>query len=401
MVTRAGTLLLVASGLLALGGRTLGLVELYVLATAGALAVVIAVVRLAVLRPQITVRRTVRPARVHVGAPARVELELVATGRRSTPVLTLVDPVGDRPGARLHLASLAPGRAARAAYRLPTRHRGEIPVGPLAAEVTDPFGLARRSRVVAERVPLIVLPHVDLIAPLHQPAGSEPLSGQEGRPGMGRSGDEFHALRPYVVGDDLRRVHWPMSARTDDDLVVRQDDEPRQGRLTVVLDVNKQRSGAEGFERMVSAAASIASAHWRRGDIVRLLCSDGRDTGWVTGQVAFENLLEVLAVAHRVPTGNVGRVLGRTDAGTDTVVTVVGDLLDAEVAVLPGRRAARTGRRAGLTVVRFVDTRTPRATVARVVEGVRVIDVPPTRAFATTWSDAVAPARRTRTRSRA
>ena len=55
---------------------------------------------------------------------------------------------------------------------------------------------------------------------------------------LGRSGDEFYSLRPYVVGDDLRRVHWPSTARRDE-LIVRQDERHWQGRTTVLLDVRR------------------------------------------------------------------------------------------------------------------------------------------------------------------
>jgi uncharacterized protein (DUF58 family) len=326
----------------------------------------------------------VRPERVHVGTPARVEIDVASEGRSRTPVLTLVDPIGDRVGARLRLSPVPAGTTVRAAYRLPTRTRGEVAVGPLQVEVSDPFGLARRTQPAADKVRLVVLPHVDRLRPLPPPAGSEPLSGQEGRPGLGRAGDEFHALRPYVVGDDIRRVHWPMSARSDD-LVVRQDDEPRQGRLTVILDVASAHTSSDGFERMVSAAASVAAAHWGRGDIVRLLTSDAQDTGWVTGQAAFDNLMEVLAVAERTPRADLDRVLGLTDAGAHAVVVVCGGKADAEIATIASHRARRSGRRAGLTVVRFPG-HAP-AGLAGSIRGVRVIDVAPSRAFPLVWEE--------------
>ena len=61
---------------------------------------------------------------------------------------------------------------------------------------------------------------VDLSAP-HRTGGADPhgLRSQ----GLHHEGDEFHALRPYVIGDDLRRVHWPATAHSGD-LVVRQLD---------------------------------------------------------------------------------------------------------------------------------------------------------------------------------
>lgn len=385
--TRAGVLLLGASVATAMGARLLGLVELDILAVAGALAVALSLLRVALARPRVSVTRTVRPASVHVGSRARVEVAVTSTGRRPSPVLTLRDPIGDRVGAHLVVAPLSKGDTARATYRLPTHRRGEVPIGPLVAEVTDPSGLARGGRSVAGPVRLLVLPRIDRITPLGRAPGSEPLAGHDGRPSAAGAGDTFHALRPYVVGDDIRRVHWPMSARTDD-LVVRHDEEPRQGRLTLVLDVEQRRSRPDGFEHMVSAAASIAAAHWHRGDIVRLVATDGADTGWITGQVAFDHLLETLALVETVDHADLGRTLAQTPATTDALVAVVGNLTDPEIAVLPGRRAARAGAPLHLTVVRFAALRSLTTHATAVVAGARVINVAPRGEFADAWTAA-------------
>lgn len=395
MITRAGWATLAGAVALAGAGRTLGLVELHVLAAAGALAVAGATARVAWARPRLAVRRTVRPTRVHVGTPARVEVDVTSEGSRPSPVLTLDDPVGDRTGARLRLAPLPPGASSRATYRLPTRRRGEVSVGPLALEVTDPLGLARRTRVAADRVRLVVLPHVDPVAPLPRPPGSEPLSGHEGRPGTGRAGDEFHSLRPYAVGDDLRRVHWPMSARSDD-LVVRVDDEPHQGRLTVVLDVHRDRTTAEGFERMVSAAASVIAAHRAAGDMVRLLTTDGHDSGWVTGLASFDGVMESLAVATRSAAGDLPGVLAHLGDGSDGVVAVVGDLAGEGGPITLGR--GTRGRPGTLVVVRFPATSAPAPGLRRA--GVRLIDVGPGQPFPAAWAAGLAGAGRPRARAR-
>lgn len=385
--TRAGVLLIGASVATLVMARTLGLVELDVLAAAGVLAVGLALARVAAARPQVTVGRTVRPARVHVGSRARVEVAVTSTGRRPTPVLTLRDPIGDRIGARLVVAPVPPGDTVGATYRLPTHHRGEVPIGPLVAEVSDPLGLARRGRVLAGEVRLLVLPRIDRVVPLGRAPGTEPLSGQDGRPSAAGAGEELHSLRPYVVGDDIRRVSWPMSARTDD-LVVRHDEEPRQGRLTLVLDVEQRRSRPDGFERMVSAAASIAAAHWQRGDIVRLLATDGTDSGWITGQVAFDHLLETLALVTPVDDADLARTLAQTPPGTDSVVAVVGNLTDPELGVLPGRRVARAGAPLHLTVVRFAALRSLTTHAATVVAGALVVNVAPRGEFADAWAEA-------------
>ena len=394
MITRAGALLLVGAVITAVGGRLLGLVELYVLAGAAALLVGLAAAQVAWARPRLLVHRSLRPGRVHVGAPARIEVEVTSAGRRRTPVIGLVDPVGGSTGARLLLAPLDPGGSTRATYRLPTRRRGEVKVGPLRAEVADPFRLAHRDRVVAERTTLLVLPRIDPVPPLPRPPGSEPLSGHDPRPDLGRAGTELHSLRPYVVGDDIRRVHWPASAKVDD-LVVRLDDEPRQGRVTVALDVQDGRADPDGFEEMVSAAASIAATHWQQGDTVRLLLSDGRDSGRATGQAAFDVLLEMLAVTRTTPAASMGRLLGRTDLGHDSVIAVVGALDDVALASLPSPRRSG-GRAMGLTVVRFGGSAGAGPTVGgvRTVAGIRVVEVDTRRGFAPCWEAAVATRRR-------
>ena len=77
-----------------------------------------------------------------------------------------------------------------------------------------------------------------MIRPLPQTHGRDPHAGAEHPNAVARSGEDFYALRPYVVGDDLRRVHWPSTARHDE-LMVRQDELPWQGRATVLLDVRR------------------------------------------------------------------------------------------------------------------------------------------------------------------
>lgn len=388
MITRAGALLLVAAVALAAGGRGLGLVELHVLAGAAAGAVVASLAWVATRDPvPVAVARTVHPARVHVGSPAHVEVAVTSTSRRPTPVLTLADPIDGRRGARLQVAPVPVGGSVRAGYRLPTTARGELGLGPLGLEVVDPLGLARRRTTVAGRVRLVVLPHVDAIPATGSPGGSDPLTGHEGRAVAGGGGDEYHSLRDYVVGDDIRRVHWPASARAGD-LVVRQDEDPREGRLTVGLDLARTTTTPAGFERMVSAAASVAAAHRARGDIVRLVTGDGADTGWVNGEAAFQALLEVLALVRRTPRSDVGRALAVAEGGADAVVVIAGDLADAGVAALPGRRAVRTGRHAGLTVVRFLSAPAPEA--VRGIEGARVVDVDPWQDFPSRWREGLA-----------
>src|SRR3712207_9064008 len=61
---------------------------------------------------------------------------------------------------------------------------------------------------------LTVYPRVDVVAAPPLTTGHDPRSGGGHATFLG-SGDEFYGLRAYEVGDDLRQVHWPSTARQD------------------------------------------------------------------------------------------------------------------------------------------------------------------------------------------
>lgn len=323
MLSQAGWLLIAGSAGTIVGGRLFGLPELYVLGATGLVLVAVAVVLVLRPLPTLAARRVLHPARVHLGNDSRVEIRVSNRGRRRSPVVELNDPVEGTVGARVSLAPLRPGQERAASYRLPTERRGLVEVGPLEADVVDPFGLARRRHRLASTASLTVLPAIESIASPGSGGGSDDPLGGLTHPVLGATADdEFAALRPYVVGDDLRRVHWPSTARLDD-LVVRQDDPPWQGHLTVLLDARIDHTDPERFEVAVSAAASLLHAVAERGHRLRLVVTDGTDTGQVDARSHEDDLLELLAVVERhrgtaLPTLRGG---GRNRAGLLVVFT--------------------------------------------------------------------------------
>jgi hypothetical protein len=169
-----------------------------------------------------------------------------------------------------------------------------------------------------------VYPRVDQIDPLPYTTGHDPLAGARQPNSLGRTGEDFYALRPYVVGDDLRRIHWPTSARHDE-LLVRQNELPWQGRTTVLLDVRKAAHSGDSLEVAVSAAASIVSATARRHDLVRLVTTAGTDSDFAPGSDHIEAIMEHLAIVPAAPTGSLRRsveMLGRHSTGGALVVIV-------------------------------------------------------------------------------
>lgn len=326
MLTRNGWLVAGGGLVLLLAGRLFGVVELFVAGTAGIGLVVVAVLLVALARLRLEVARELQPPRVHAGTPSRVELHVRNAGGRRTPVLHLKDPVTGTAGAELLLAPLRTGQSARAAYRLPTDRRGVLTVGPLDVVVTDPFGLAALATKAATATELTVFPRLDDITPIPFTSGHDPHAGAEHPNALGRTGEDFYALRPYVVGDDLRRVHWRSTARRDE-LMVRQDELPWQGRATVLLDVRRTTHTADSLELAVSAAASVVSASWHRRDLLRLVTTDGSDSGFGAGSAHVESIMEHLATVPPTAAGSLRGVLDaltRSEGGGALVVVVAG-----------------------------------------------------------------------------
>ncbi len=295
MPTRRGWTLAASSVAFFVGGWVFDIVELTIL---GVIVLVLAggaVAAIAFQPVQVRTVRTLHPPRVHAGSSSRVDLEVRNTGTRRTPVLQVRDPFdkGWR-WARFLVAPLAPGATTRAAYRLPTEERGIFDVGPLEVSLADPFGLATSNFTSVGATQLTVYPRVDDIPPLPSAQGADPHSGARHPRALLGSGEDFYALRPYEVGDDLRRVHWASSARLDD-LMIRQDEMPWQTRATILLDTRHAVHTPASLELAVSAAASIHAASHRSASLVRLLSTDGKDSGYGTGHVHSEAILEHLA----------------------------------------------------------------------------------------------------------
>lgn len=295
MLTRTGWGVLAGAAGLVVAGRVLGAFELYLLGAGAAALVAVALLAVNLARLQIGISRTLVPPRVHAGGPARVELRLANHARRKTPTLRLHDAVTGTRGANLLVSPLGHNEQARAAYQLPTERRGALSVGPLELIVADPFGLCESRTTGLGTSQLVVYPHIDELLALEHASSHDPQATSRHPNALGRVGDDFYALRPYVVGDDLRRVHWPSVARTGE-LMIRQHELPWQERTTVLLDVRDASHSGSTFERAVSAAASVLVAAHGRGDQIRLMGTDRRDSGFGLGRSHLDALLHHLAL---------------------------------------------------------------------------------------------------------
>ena len=301
-LTARGWGLLATAALLLAAGFAFGYGELAVLGSAAVVAVFGALVFVA-WRPRLAINRRADPDRVHRGSAAEVQLEVTNTGRVFGANLVARDSV--RPAAQqvgssrvpVPLVRLRPGRTTRVSYPVPTRRRGLIEVGPLEISRRDPLGLVAVLRRYGDAVTVWVRPRVyELVA---VPVGlSRSMDGRVDRVPHGSI--TFSALREYVVGDDLRHVHWRTSARAGE-LMVRENMDTSMPWLVVLLDDRRSAHGPGAndeptFEAACDAAASLIVAAARDEIRVELRLVSGADATARRGTDAGA-LLDLLAEA--------------------------------------------------------------------------------------------------------
>jgi uncharacterized protein (DUF58 family) len=272
MITRHGWTAIVAATACFAIGRVFGLIELYVLGVGIVIALLVAIISVQHRLPPLNVRRIVSPAMVSVGEAARVDIQVANLGRQASPYLQLWEPVGNNGGAPMQLAKLGPGQAAGAAYRVPTARRGLVRIGPLRALRRDVLGLSQRTTTLAGTDEVLVVPHT-LTLPFPSVGSSGRLGQHLRMKSWGQTGSEFHSLREYVPGDDIRRINWKASARATA-LIVRETSLEGVRRCTVVLDTTASEYEGNSFEHAVVAAASITASSAHAGVNTRFATSE-------------------------------------------------------------------------------------------------------------------------------
>jgi uncharacterized protein (DUF58 family) len=184
------------------------------------------------------------------------------------------------------------------------RPRGIYPHGPITLEATDPFEwftVTRRYEQITEfkvypRLRKTALPDKVFASVIQPDARDRTLRLNES--------EEFFAVRDYLPGDPIKRIHWSLFARRDFP-VVREYLPSVQHAVVLFLDVGRQLrfSGAQlsNFESSVRFAASLASRVIRAGLPFELRCGSTGTFDVRAGQGRGQ-LAKVLDVLVRVRT---------------------------------------------------------------------------------------------------
>jgi uncharacterized protein (DUF58 family) len=320
-VTSAGWITMVLVAVTWIGGWWSGWEELMVIAGAGVVALLLALV-FVLGSARLEVEVDLEPPRVVVGERAAGTMLVTnASARRLLP-FTMELLVGEG-AAEFELPSLRKGETHESVYLLPTHRRAVIPVGPATSVRGDPLGLLRRSVAWTEPLPLIVHPrtvHLD-----HLGAGFlRDLEGQT-TPDISNADIAFHAMREYEPGDDRRFVHWLTTARVGK-LMVRQFTDTRRAHLGVLVDGSPRAYATDDeFELAVSVAGSLGLRAVLDEQQLTMVAAE-RHLLCVTGQSMLDGLAAVeLPRRHRSLAAAVDR-LNRVASGMSLAVVITGSL---------------------------------------------------------------------------
>ena len=239
-------------------------------------------------RADSAVRVDVDAARAH-----RRGLRLVAPGALAHPV------VWDETG--IH-----------ADVPIPTQRRGPVSLGPWSLERVDPWGLLRRRVGEVDGVAVLVIPRVRPVSLATLPSA---LADFGGSAEMGTT--TFATLREYVIGDELRHVHWRSSAKTGK-LMMRQYVDVTRPRITLVLVVEERAyTSDDEFEGAVDFLASLAAVASSSGLDVDVCTTTGERASHGGGRSSA--VLDLLALVEQGSSGVDTRLL-RAHRATTVVV---------------------------------------------------------------------------------
>jgi uncharacterized protein (DUF58 family) len=264
LVAATGFFLCVASR--AFGAEALGQVGLALLVLViGALVVV----RLG--RHELEVVRRITPDRAVAETPVGGTLELTNNGLGAAPLVLLEDqlPAVLRTRARFAFSGVEARGRREATYKLRPSRRGNYEIGPVEMSCVDPFALARVRKTTGGKSSLLVYPKIEKLVLPRDLGERRSLSVSALRQPTGATGEDFYTLREYVEGDDLRKIHWPSTAKRQR-YMIRQEETPWHNRATVVIDDRESAYEGDAFERAVEAAASLVDLYHRSGYTYRL-----------------------------------------------------------------------------------------------------------------------------------
>ncbi|MBS4727395.1 DUF58 domain-containing protein [Mycobacterium sp. SM1] len=150
-------------------------------------------------------------------------------------------------------------------------------------------------------------------------------------------GVEYADIRPYVSGDQLRSINWPVSARRAK-LHVTQRQSEHAADVVVLIDTYPQAPGPATLatERVARGAAQVVQTALRNGDRAGIVALGGRHPRWLgpdLGRRQFYRVLDTVLGAGGVSETTTGTLAPRAAVPPGAIVVAFSTLLETEFAL--------------------------------------------------------------------
>ncbi|KMO69481.1 DUF58 domain-containing protein [Mycolicibacterium obuense] len=151
-------------------------------------------------------------------------------------------------------------------------------------------------------------------------------------------GVEYADIRPYVPGDQLRTVNWPVSARRGA-LHITERLTDRAADVVVLFDTYPQPPGPAtvATERTARGAAQVVQSALRYGDRAGLVALGGRTTRWLGADIGarqFYRILDtMLGATDSSYESGTGTLAPRPALPVGAIVVAFSTMLDTEFAL--------------------------------------------------------------------
>jgi uncharacterized protein (DUF58 family) len=154
------------------------------------------------------------------------------------------------------------------------RQWGLYTVGPLSIGRFDPLGLFFAARSMENLEPFEVYPQAAKIEASALLGGRSTVAARELTAAAAGQSLLFRGVRDFAPGDDVRRIHWPATARRGSPMV-RENERDLQPVFLLFLDLERRGRAGIGrkstLEYLVRVAASLLWTAHRRGDAFGLV----------------------------------------------------------------------------------------------------------------------------------
>jgi len=254
----------------------------------------VAALALAARRPRYGVRVSAQSSadRCLEGEEAVVGVNATAGGPADSAAAQLMPPAGLAISAGA-ATQVRGGGTIEAEWRVAARRWGRWDSGRILVTVRSHGGLFTGTAVL-ELPQITVFPRPPPLAHLVLPAQLRTRIGDhvDRRPA---DGIEFAGVRPFVPGDRLRRINWPVTSRRGA-LHVNQFAAERAAEIVALIDATTDAGppGGSSLDRAVRGAAGVARAYTRAGDRVGVITLFG-PMRWIApgiGQRQFFRIVE-------------------------------------------------------------------------------------------------------------